>query len=143
MTTIAELLSGTTWSLVSFASTNKNNETYYPLGDDALGYIVFDHTGLFSVQLMSSHRTDVISKEVLALYRTEVEQQMGELGYHAYSGHFSVDESNAIMTTSVELSLIKDYVGSKQKRSVRIEDNHIFLSNMDHPERQLVWKRKH
>lgn len=143
MTTIAEQLAGTTWSLVSFASTNNLGETYYPLGEDAAGYIIFDHTEIFSVQIMADDRLKSLSQDELALFRTDVERQMATLGYHAYSGHFSLDETEAVMTTTVELSLIKEYVGSKQRRSVQIKDDHIYLSNLDHPERQLIWKRKY
>lgn len=142
MNNIVELLKGTTWSLRSFESLDKNEEIYFPLGDDAKGYIVFDHTGLFSVQIMANRRDEPLSVDTLSSYRTQVEKQMGINGYHAYSGHFSLDEDKAIMTTSVELSLIQDYVGSKQKRSVRIDGDLLYLSNINHPERKLVWERK-
>lgn len=142
MNNLVELLTGTTWSLKSFESLDKNDKIYFPLGDDAKGYIVFDRTGLFSVQIMAQQREEPLSEDTLSTYRTEVEKQMGINGYHAYSGHFTLDEDKAIMTTSVELSLIQEYVGSTQKRSVRIDDNLIYLSNIDHPERKLVWEKK-
>ena len=140
MKNLEEQLIGTTWSLKSFESVDQNNHIYYPLGEDAKGFIVFDHTGLFSVQLMAK---EALSKDAVTHYRTDVEKAMGMHGYHAYSGQFSLDEEKAVMTTSVELSLIPAYRGSKQKRSVNIEGDRLYLSNIEHPERKLGWQKKY
>lgn len=135
---IKEKLIGTTWSLVSFESLNKDGQPYYPLGENAEGYIVFDQTGLFSVQIMAidnlAHNNGIAN--------SGTENQMISYGYHAYSGFYQIDENKATMTTSVQLSLIKEYRGSQQKRSVKIEDDYLYLSNIAHPERRLVWQRK-
>jgi len=139
MNNLKEQLIGTTWSLKLYESFDQNDQVFYPLGEDATGYIVFDHTGLFSVQIMAK---EALSKEAVSHYRTDVEKAMGMHGYHAYSGHFSLDEEKAVMTTSVELSLIPAYRGSKQKRSVNIEGDRLYLSNIEHPERKLVWQKK-
>ena len=140
MKNLKEQFVGTTWLLKSYESVDQNDQVFYPLGEDATGYIVFDHTGLFSVQIMAK---EALSKEAVSHYRTDVEKAMGMHGYHAYSGHFSLNEEKAVMTTSVELSLIPAYRGSKQKRSVNIEGDLLYLSNIEHPERKLVWQKKY
>lgn len=141
MSNLKEQLIGTTWSLVSYESIDANGAQYFPLGEDAKGYIVFDKTGLFSVQIMASERSKTLTETELTLFQNEVEKRIAEYGYHAYSGRYAIDEGRAVMKTSVELSLIEDYIGSEQQRSVMIEDNHLYLTNVEHPERKLIWKK--
>lgn len=141
MPNIHEQLIGTTWTLVSFESIDTNGLRFFPLGDGAKGYIVFDQTGLFSVQIMAEERLKPLTEEELALFPTEAEKQMAQHGYHAYSGHYAIDEAKGIMKTTVELSLVQEYIGSEQQRAVKIRDNHLYLSNVKHPGRKLVWKK--
>lgn len=136
-----EKLKGTIWSLVTYQSEDKKGNINYPLGENAEGYIVFTDKNILSVQLMAADRTKEVPTNVVETMNTPVEQQMAKLGYHAYSGPFSIDEDEAILTTNVELSLISDYIGSQQRRKTSIEENKLHLSNVDHPERKLVWKR--
>ena len=132
---------GTIWSLVSYQSQDKAGNINYPLGDDAKGYIALTNDNILSVQLMAADRTRGRSTDEIESMNTPVEQQMTEIGYHAYSGPFTVDEEEEVLITTVELSLIADYIGSKQRRKVSIEGNKLHLSNIQHPERKLVWKR--
>ena len=71
---------------------------------------------------------EALSKDAVAHYRTDVVKAMGMHGYHAYSGQFSLDEEKALITTSGELILIPTYRGSKQKRSINIEGDLLYLS---------------
>lgn len=138
---IEDELRGTIWSLVSFQSEDKNGNINYPLGDDATGYIVLTDKNILSVHLMAADRNKEVPIEEIEAMNTSVEQQMAEIGYHAYSGPFEIDEEEEVLITSVELSLITDYIGSKQKRKASIEGNKLHLSNTEHPERKLVWDK--
>lgn len=113
----------------------------YPLGEDALGTIIFTEAGHTAVQIMAKDRSQPLSDEKLEKYNTEVEKEMGRLGYHAYTGPFTIDEEEKILTTHVQISLIPDYVGSKQARKATLEGDMLKLSNVQYPERRLVWKR--
>lgn len=136
-----EKLKGTIWSLITYQSEDKNGNINYPLGEDAEGYIVFTDRNILSVQLMAPNRAKEVSTNEIESMNTPVEQQMAKFGYHAYSGPFSIEEDEAILTTNVELSLISDYIGSQQRRKASIEGNKLHLSNVDHPERKLVWEK--
>ena len=138
---ISEQLKGTSWALVEYKSESKTGDVLYPLGKDALGTIIFTNEGHTAVQIMAKDRTQVLSQESLAKYNTEVEKEMGRLGYHAYTGPFTIDEEESILTTHVQLSLIPDYIGSKQARKASIDGDTLNLSNVQHPERKLVWSR--
>lgn len=136
-----DALKGSIWSLVSYQSEDKDGNINYPLGDDAKGYIALTDKNVLSVQLMAADRTEERPADEVEAMNTPVEQQMAEIGYHAYSGPFEIDEEEEVLITSVELSLIADYIGSKQRRKITMEGNKLHLSNTEHPERKLVWEK--
>lgn len=138
---IKNQLKGTSWSLVEYQSESKNGDVLYPLGEDALGTIIFTEDGHTSVQIMAKDRSQPPSEDKLKKYNTKVEKEMRRLGYHAHTGPFTIDEKENILTTHVQMSLIPDYVGSKQARKTTLKGNILKLSNIQHPERRLVWKR--
>lgn len=139
--TIYEGISGTSWTLEKYQSADKDGDILYPLGEDAKGVIIFTNDDRTSVHIMADVNNWVVSEKQLAHYNTEAEQEMAQLGYHSYSGPFTIDEEGETLTTHVELSLISSYVGSEQTRAARIEGDTLYLSNVKHPERQLIWKR--
>ena len=122
-------------------SENKDGEVIYPLGEDAHGVIMFTPDNRLSVHIMAVDRTKEINEEKISKYNTEAEKQMARLGYHAYSGPISINEDEKVLTTHVELSVLPTYVGSKQKRTVTLQGNQLYLSNISHPERKLVWNK--
>ena len=134
-------LKGTIWSLVTYQSEDKNGNINYPLGDEAKGYIIFTENNILSVQLMATGRDKEVPAEIIEKMNTPVEEEMAKRGYHAYSGPYTLDEESDILTTDVELSLIPNYVGSQQHRKASIEEDKLYLSNIEHPERKLVWTR--
>lgn len=138
---ILEQLRGTSWELVTYQSEDKNGHVMYPLGEDAKGTIIFTNEEHTAVQLMAANRETTPSEEVLANYNTEAEKEMARLGYHAYTGPFTIDEEASVLTTHVQLSLIPSYVNSEQARSASIDGDYLNLSNVKHPERKLVWKK--
>ena len=138
---IKNQLKGTSWSLVEYQSESKNGDVLYPLGEDALGTIIFTEAGHTSVQIMAKDRSQPPGEDKLKKYNTKVEKEMRRLGYHAYTGPFTIDEEENILMTHVQMSLIPDYVGSKQARKATLKGNILKLSNIQHPERRLVWKR--
>lgn len=138
---MTDQLKGTSWRLVEYQSESKDGDVLYPLGEDALGTIIFTEAGHTSVQIMAKDRSQPPSEDKLKKYNTKVEKEMRRLGYHAYTGPFTIDEEENILTTHVQMSLIPDYVGSKQARKATLKGNILKLSNIQHPERRLVWKR--
>lgn len=136
--TIREQLLGTSWRLKTFQSEDKNGELLYPLGEDAEGIIIFTSEQETSVQIMAKKRKDEAS---LDLYNTEGEKEMARFGYHAYSGPFDLDEEKGHLTTHVKMSLLEVYVGTDQVRAAKIDGDKLYLSNVEHPERKLVWER--
>lgn len=139
--TIAEQILGTSWRLVSFQSEDKNGELVYPLGKGATGVIMFTDNQRMAVQIMATDREKALDQSWFDRLNTESEQVMAQFGYHAYSGRFDLNEEEATLTTQVDLSLVASYVGSDQTRSAKIEGDRLYLSNVKHPERKLVWEK--
>lgn len=139
--TMLEKILGTSWSLESYQSEDKEGNTNYPLGADAHGVIIFTQEQRMAVQIMAANREEEVPKEILDSMNTETEKEMARLGYHAYSGPFNFNEDTAYLTTHVDMSVITTYVGSDQTRLAKIEGNMLYLSNVNHPERKLVWKK--
>lgn len=139
--TIAEQILGTSWRLVSFQSEDKNGELVYPLGKEATGVIMFTDNQRMAVQIMATDREKALDQSWFDRLNTESEQVMAQFGYHAYSGRFDLNEEEATLTTQVDLSLVASYVGSDQTRSAKIEGDRLYLSNVKHPERKLVWEK--
>lgn len=142
MEKIGELLTATSWELISFQSEDSNGNIIYPLGKEAIGYIMFLPGNRISVHIMAKERDGEGNPNFPAIdYRTKEEARMAELGYHAYSGPFDIDETKKLLTTHIEVSLVPSYVGSDQPRTVKLENDLLYLSNANHPERKLVWRK--
>ena len=139
--TIEEQIIGTSWRLLSFQSEDKDGEVFYPLGEDAQGVILFTLDRRMAVQIMAADREESIERSASDRFNTEAEKEMAERGYHAYSGPIDLNESEGTLTTHVDLSLIESYVGSDQTRSAMIDNERLYLSNVKHPERKLVWEK--
>lgn len=142
MNSIEKLLTATTWELGSFQSEDSNGGIIYPLGKDAKGYIMFLPGNWISVHIMAAER-DAEGKINLqkTVFRTKEEEKMAELGYHAYSGPFDIDEEEKLLTTHIKVSLVNSYVGSDQPRKVDFDGERLYLTNANHPERKLIWRK--
>lgn len=142
MKKIQEFIRGTTWELESFQSEDKNGEIVYPLGQEARGFIMFTPENRISVHIMAANREAESKTQSSKIeFLTEAEEKMAELGYHAYSGPFVINEEEEILETHIEVSLVISYIGSKQPRKVKIEADKLYLTNVSHPERKLVWRK--
>lgn len=139
--TIQEELVRTSWELETYQSEDKFGNIIYPLGKSATGNIIFTNENRLAVQIMAENHEENLSEEMVDKFNTEVEKEMAKLGYHAYSGLFDIDEEKAHLTTHVDVSLLSSYVGTDQIRKATIEGDTLYLSNVKHPERKLVWKK--
>lgn len=139
--TMLEKILGTSWALEAFQSADKAGNINFPLGEEAKGVIIFTNEKRMAVQIVAANREEEVAEEIVDSMNTETEKEMAKLGYHAYSGPFDFDEDKAHLTTHVDMSVIAAYVGSNQTRSAEIEGDMLYLSNVKHPERKLVWKK--
>lgn len=138
---LKNLLSKSTWRLVSYESQDAEGEIIYPLGKEAHGYIYFSDDGFMGVQMMAIDHENLLLEKVTM--NTKAEEKIRKLGYHAYSGKYKINEESMILTTTIEVSLLSEYINTLQKRAITLDENSniLHLSNIDHPERKLIWKK--
>lgn len=130
---------GGTWRLVSIENRESPDAPWQKrFGDQPRGYIMYDATGHMAVQI---EKTPVPSKfgadddwkptpdEALGVY----------LGYLAYFGTYTVDETSSVVTHHVEGSLRPSYAGTDQLRPATFEGDRLILS--DGKKFRVVWER--
>jgi hypothetical protein len=110
------------WHLVTASATNAAGETFYPMGREARGQIVYTPNGSVSVNLMAAGRTRVDSEIVWGVLP---EAQIAGLArtYMAYAGHYSVDDAAAVVTHHLQLCLDPALALQPQVRHVRFTES--------------------
>jgi Lipocalin-like domain len=132
------------WNLVSCESM-ADGRIEYPYGEDAVGQIAYDAAGHMAVQIMRPGRKPFAAGDPGA--GTPDELSAAFLGYAAYYGTYSVDESAGVVTHHLAASLFPNWVGSDQRRHYVLEGDRLTLTTPPILSRgkprvfRLVWKR--
>lgn len=113
-----------TWRLVSLESRGADGEVTYPLGQDAIGYIVYSEDGYVSVNLMAANRTNIASGDIRG--GTAAEKVSAYDTYLAYCGRYELQTGKVIH--HVEASLFPNWVGVDQERLYEFDGNRLILS---------------
>jgi hypothetical protein len=113
------------WSLVKSEFRTVSGNVMYPLGEDALGQVVFTEEGYMSGQLMRKDRSDFVSDN--QALGTPGEIQEAFQGYVAYYGRCEVDVGKQTITTCVEGSMFPNWVGDDQVRFFELTDEQLVL----------------
>jgi hypothetical protein len=132
-----------TWRLLSWENTNIGGEVSYPLGKDAVGYIMYGQDGYMSVAIMRPDRAKFAAGDLLSGSAQERAQAAGT--YVSYCGQYEFRGDTVVHR--VELSLFPNWVGSDQERLVELRGNRLRLST--HPvllggvqqTAHLIWER--
>ena len=112
------------WRLVSWENRAADGQVTYPMGTDALGYVLYTADGCFSVTISRRGRAGFAAGDLLS--GTIEEQARAVEGFVAYAGRFSFDGGRVIH--HVELSLFPNWVGSDQERWVELAGDRLTLS---------------
>lgn len=138
MTNIQEQLIGT-WKLRTYQDIAEDGTIYYPLGKDATGFIMYNPDGYMSAQLMQQGRPSYASGD---LHKgTTEEMATAAEGYVAYSGKFKIDEANATLYHTMDVSMNPTWLGNTQPREYTLEDNVLTLVNGNNRNQKLIWDR--
>jgi hypothetical protein len=112
------------WRLVSWENRAADGQVTYPMGTDALGYLLYTADGRFSVTISRRGRAGFAAGDLLS--GTTEEQARAVEGFVAYAGRYSFDGDRVIH--HVELSLFPNWVGSDQERWVELAEDRLTLS---------------
>ena len=124
MSTIREQLLGT-WRLVSYYTEGSDGSIVHPMGEDALGFIMYLADGFMSANLMVPGRRAYTGG--VANTATPAELASAALGYFGYAGRYEVDESTHGVRHHIEVALAPNLAGSTQYRHVKFEGRRLML----------------
>jgi hypothetical protein len=133
-----------TWKLISTEEKLKDGSVrpYKFVGAHGLGYLMYAADGHRCGELMNVDRPRWDDPPTAAQKIAAID------GLAAYCGRSEIDEANQVMWHYPEVAWTPDYVGRKEPRPYRIEDNRLVFSGKgtkeddDHVERwTVVWEK--
>ncbi len=114
------------WTAVSWElRPTDGGESYYPLGKDAQGLLIYSADGYMSVSLMRPGRVPFETPWLLE--GTPAEKVAAMESYTAYAGRYEVRESERKVVHHVEFSLFPNWIGTAQERLYRFEEDRLVL----------------
>src|ERR671916_2297028 len=113
-----------TWRLISWENRGLDGEIVYPLGEDAVGYIMYNEDGYMFVAIMRSDRANFPAGDILSGSMEEKAYAAGT--YVSYCGRYEFRGDTVIH--HVDLSLFPNWVGVYQERLVEVSGNRLTLS---------------
>jgi hypothetical protein len=133
------------WRLVSWQNRTADGEVSYPMGADALGYLIYTADGRFSVTISRADRARFAGGDLLG--GTTQEKTNAAEGFVAYAGRYTFHGDHVVH--HVELSLFPNWVGTDQQRFAELSGSTLTLSANPLPLAgkwqvpRLVWQRVH
>jgi hypothetical protein len=122
-----------TWQLVSYDTTTPAGVKTYPLGEDAVGQLIYLASGRMSVQFMRRDRPKFASGDA---WRGTLEEERAAFeGFFSYAGRYTIDAARGIVTHHIEISAAPNYVGTDVVRNFTMQGNRIILKT---PQRSLA-----
>jgi hypothetical protein len=114
-----------TWRLISWENRSLvDGEVSYPLGKDAVGYIMYGQDGYMSVAIMRPDRSKFAAGDLLSGSAEERARAAGT--YVSYCGRYEFRADTVVHR--VELSLFSTWVGVEQERLVEVKGDRLTLS---------------
>ncbi len=114
-----------TWRLLSWENRSlAGGGVSHPLGEDAVGYIMYGRDGYMSVAIMRPDRARFAAGDLLG--GSAEERARAAETYVSYCGRYEFRGDTVVHR--VELSLFPDWVGIEQERLVEVEGDRLTLS---------------
>ncbi len=133
-----------TWRLLSWENRSVvDGQVSYPLGKDAVGYIMYNPDGYMFVAIMGPNRLKFAAEDLLS--GTTEEEARAEESYVSYCGRYEFKGETVVH--HVELSLFPNWVGVEQERLVEVRGNRLTLSTPPmllggiQQSAHLIWER--
>lgn len=128
------------WSLVSWQSFSDDGSVRYPLGEDAVGQLMYDATGRVSAQLVRAEQERFHSDD----WRKAKPEEMIAAwpGYFGYFGTFTVDADDAAVTHHTEAGWFPNLAGTDQVRHYRFDGDELVLdADTAWDKVRIIWRR--
>jgi len=128
MEDIAKVIIGT-WRLVHSININAEEQTEYPYGEDAIGYIYYSDSGIMAVQISRKSRDEVRDPANLVHE------------YLAYFGRYEIDTERQVVSHLLEGELFPGGHAKVLERRYRFEGDLMSLKPVDGTNREILWQR--
>ena len=115
-----------TWRLVSWELRATGREPFYPLGQDAVGQLIYTADGYMAVVLTKPGRAAFVSPWLME--GTSAEKIDAMDSYSSYSGRYEVREQEGKVIHYVEHSLFPNWIGTAQERFFKLKGDRLELS---------------
>src|SRR5262249_31260070 len=109
-----------TWRLVHSVEFGPSGEKRYPLGEDAIGYIIYTEAGVMAVQISRRARASIGPNAVV-----------DHDDYLAYFGQYWLDTESAVIHHQLEQQLFPGIYPDDLKRKYRFFDDKLLLEPLD------------
>jgi hypothetical protein len=109
------------WRLVEYSFESSDGEFHYPFGKDAQGIVIYDISGMMSLQIMSRHRSNFAVDDMFQATPEEYKSAFETL--HTYFGSFSIDDVVGTITHHVEGASMPNGTGSNLVRYFAFSEN--------------------
>ncbi len=133
-----------TWRLISWEIRSVDGQKIsYPLGKDAVGYIIYNQDGYMSVAISRPNRQEFAAGDLLEGSAEEKAQAAST--YVSYCGRYEFH--GATVSHYVDVSLFPNWVGVEQERLVELRGNRLSLSTRPmllggiQQTAHLIWER--
>ena len=129
------------WELVTWQSIDEDGSVDYPLGDDAVGELVYDGSAdRVSAQLVAVDQPRFASDD---WQQASVEERSAAWpNYFGYFGTFTIDEQAATVTHRIASGWFPNLVGTDQVRRFRFEDDDLVLdAHTTWGRVRIVWRK--
>ena len=113
------------WKLISYEFRGESGEVHQPFGADASGLIMYDPSGMMSVQIIRNDRMGFASGDMFDA--TIQELRSAYEGINSYFGSFSVDETQKTVTHHVIAASLPSRHGTDQARHYEFAGNRLTL----------------
>ena len=113
------------WRLISYESLDAAGNTTYPFGRHVNGLLMYDGSGMMSVQIIRGDRPDFPTED---MFRADPDMLKAAFeGLNTYFGTFEIDASRNIVTHHLQGASLPNRTGSQQIREYEFCGNRLSL----------------
>jgi hypothetical protein len=128
------------WALIEWSEQKSDGSKSFPLGEDAIGQIIYTADGHMAAQLARHGRRTFPSEDWREAGSDDGARAFKE--YFGYFGTFSIDTEKQVVTHHVEGSWFPNLEGRDQERHYRFEDDLLVLdADTEWGSVRIVWRK--
>ncbi len=128
-----------TWQLIYSVEIDEHGNKYFPFGEDAIGYIIYDALGKMAVQICRKERKPFSAKNFVSAGPNELLYVPKD--YLAYFGDYEIDAKNNLVRHFILGHLFPNEVGKVLERKYHFYDDKMSLKPWDRTTREILWQK--